>query len=100
MGTIPRRLERITGFVECKFGPLPYEDEEDKEKLEVYAKIFDLAFARGAVYRPNRGELIQFRGEIITRVERKTTELIFAHALRNIGHPEVEKKLRSEEKNN
>lgn len=81
MGKIPRKLKTINGFVNCKFGLLPYEDNDDKLKLIALAEIYDKAIDAKRIIHTSAGPSY---GKVIKTEEAKAMALIKSHAEKNI----------------
>ncbi|GEM_PF-6430848 len=86
MGLIPRKLEEdeIKGFVHIpKMGPLPYADEDDKEKLIALGQLYIVSVERGA-YKLEPDLPPEFIPSIITSHERETLKVLTGHIFRNV----------------
>lgn len=81
MGKIPRKLNRISGFVRCKFGELPYEDKDDRIKLRALGQIYDKAVEKGTIIC-KEGKLPVYGDANLA--ERRTLEVLMAHTIKNI----------------
>ncbi len=84
MGKIPRKLKKINGFVNCEFGPIPYEDDNDRNQLVVLAKIYNKAFKNGQIIHLKGFATPTFKND--TKEIRSAAGIIFDHIKRNMSH--------------
>jgi hypothetical protein len=81
MGTIPRKIKKVKGFVQFKMGPLVYETENDRIFLEKIGKTFDRAVEEGRIImRP--GRLPQRNDPTDEEIE--AHEIVMAHYFENV----------------
>ncbi len=84
MGRIPRKLKKITGCLKSSYGPIFYEDNEDKKILAAIIQIYEKALAEGRIVVRKSGALPKFNG--VRSNERKAMQVLQAHTLMNLHH--------------
>ena len=85
MGTIPRKLEEdeIRGFVYVRrIGPLPYVDNDDKEKLIALGELYLEALDKGA-FTIESG-MPQFIASKTTHHQREIVKAVMSHQIKNM----------------
>lgn len=81
MGKIPRRIDNIKGVIYCQdFGPLPYEDDSDREQLFALAQLFRKGVRERRIIAERR-VLPQARGA--KPAELKAMTVMMTHAIFN-----------------
>ncbi|MEK6950585.1 MAG: hypothetical protein AABX13_02575 [Nanoarchaeota archaeon] len=85
MATFPRKIdpEKIQGYVYClDFGPLAYEDNEDKEKLLALSELFREGIrTRGLKLDTKTG--VPLSTERVTRAQFDALQVLWKHGTKN-----------------
>jgi hypothetical protein len=87
MNKLPRKIneEETLGYVLAEFGPLPYANENEKEKLLALSQIYNAALKKGTIVQGRKGTLPQFRGKQGDE-DWNTLQVIANHSLKAISH--------------
>jgi hypothetical protein len=85
MAALPRKIapENIQGYVYCRdFGPLAYEDHEDKEKLLALSELFREGIRTGGL-KLDQKTGVPLSTERVTRAQFDALQVLWKHGANN-----------------